>query len=88
MSKHTPGPWAWDEGGCLRSKVDDAPAIVQTDGGYYGPYDADRDLIAAAPELFAMVRTLAGYFRHLEGGRVMGRPSTAEMEALLARAGG
>lgn len=27
--------------------------IVQTDGGHYGPYNADRALIAAAPEMLA-----------------------------------
>jgi len=75
---HTPGPWAWNEGE-LRSveswiKIEQAresdlidcsyeEPIVETDGGYYGPREADRRLIAAAP---LMLKALRGALPELE----------------------
>lgn len=35
-----------------------APEIIQTDSGVYGPYGADRNLIAAAPRLYGALENL------------------------------
>lgn len=65
--KHTPGPWIWKDNNLyaewdLRVQAESehyfAPAIVQTDSGYYGPKGADRLLIASAPELLAALETM------------------------------
>jgi len=59
MSTHTPGPWQWIEdtlyGPPNKSGYgpDGREAIVETDSGYYPPKGLDRNLIAAAPDLFA-----------------------------------
>lgn len=70
MEKHTPGPWKWDHDELHQASLIDAyyaarerneyenhpQAIVETDSGYYGPFGADRDLIAAAPDMLAALK--------------------------------
>ena len=59
-SKHTPGPWRWNDSDELEAA--DGAIVVETDSACYPPYGADRDLIAAAPELLAaLVEHLAWY---------------------------
>lgn len=78
MSKHTPGPWEWRDGDDLRqakSTRDDGRYGAQVIGAGYdydrGPYldmtDADRDLIAAAPD---MLDALGGEL-HLSTARLL-----------------
>jgi hypothetical protein len=70
---HTPGPWTW-EGHTLRPvnrdpRTSSVYSILHDDGGGFGflasktsdtvaELDADRALIAAAPELFDALETL------------------------------
>lgn len=42
------------------------PEIIQTDSGVYGPYGADRSLIAAAPELYAAVKSVLDWFAAID----------------------
>lgn len=66
MSKHTYGPWVWNDKGRLVSATEfyepeydgaepEPVLLIETDGGYYPPYKYDRLLIAAAPELLAVL---------------------------------
>ena len=65
-AKHTPGPWHWNEKHQLVGPLvpDDGymeahhPRIVETDGGFYPPTEADRHLIAAAPDLLEALAAL------------------------------
>lgn len=71
MSKHSPGPWRWDEGGIAYGTVlrdaNDGEVLQGYDDGNDGRYvrgkvdvsEADARLIAAAPELLALVRRMA-----------------------------
>ena len=66
MSKHTPGPWRWDDGDC----EDDMPRLMAPSGKvchfgnamqYYPtegkpPSNSDARLIAAAPELLEALK--------------------------------
>src|SRR3990167_1571916 len=56
LAKATPGPWTWDEEGWHLTGVGDCHckrgrhlAIIETDCGFYGPCQVDRELIAHAP---------------------------------------
>jgi hypothetical protein len=80
---HTPGPWAWDRD-ALRPETPDPDVsavhtILRDDGqgrGYLGSkpsatlaeIDADRALIAAAPELLSALRMLAWHTQRLLAG--------------------
>jgi hypothetical protein len=69
MSKHTPGPWHWDDG----EVKDDMPRLMSPSGTVchfgrfieYYPYegdppsDADARLIASAPDLLSVCKELA-----------------------------
>lgn len=57
---HTKGPWRWTGRGRLVAFVpgDVDETIVETDDGYYPPFGADRDLIAAAPDLLEALQEL------------------------------
>ena len=73
---HTPGPWAWydddlhqvsqyekwqkmvatqDYGNWVVSTP-----IVETDSACYGPHGDDRPLIAAAPDMLAVLKDIVG----------------------------
>jgi hypothetical protein len=92
MSKHTPGPWDWRDIDDLRQAKS-----TRTDGRYgesvlcasydydRGPYlettDANRDLIAAAPDLLAACETLlsiAGIEREAPGAVERARAAIAK----------
>jgi hypothetical protein len=69
MSKHTPGPWTWQEGdGNEMPKLiagDKEVCNFGDDTTYYPskgepPNDADARLIAAAPELLEALRHIEG----------------------------
>lgn len=63
---HTPGPWFWNDRDqlvgeewaepCYPAEPARRVVIVETDGGHYAPYGADRLLIAAAPELLEALK--------------------------------
>lgn len=72
LLRHTPGPWLWTDGRLSAAKADPARSAVHTilydDGGcgYLGSsldatvaeLAADRDLIAAAPDMLAVLLLL------------------------------
>lgn len=108
MSKHTPGPWEWRDADDLRqakSTRDDGRYGAQVIGAGYdydrGAYldmtDADRDLIAAAPDMLAELRTLLRVHqrkaqRHLERkhkeASAAAQAHADRIAALIARATG
>lgn len=62
MSKHTPGPWALKYGTQIFSAAD--PHINVATANRFSSLEAQQAnarLIAAAPELLAMVESLRGY---------------------------
>jgi hypothetical protein len=61
-------------------------AIVETDGGYYGPHGADRPLIATAPDLVAALRAMIDMCRgHFDHDR---QPQIQEARAAIKKAEG
>jgi hypothetical protein len=81
MSRHTPGPWVWD--GHTLKPANAAPdvsavhSILDAEGGFgylmsdhkatLAELDADRRLIAAAPELLAALQALLTQYRMVVG---------------------
>jgi len=72
-AKHTPGPWRWEEGSWGYSTLFNPRTnqeVLTTGGQNDGDRpitwmgedmtDADRDLIAAAPELLAFIEEIVG----------------------------
>lgn len=73
-ARHTPGPWHWENGGNRLAPVNVDPSrsavhsILDADGGYgllgkpndevLAELDADRALIAAAPELLEALQAI------------------------------
>lgn len=71
---HTPGPWRWDSCGNLEDK--DFRVVLST---YAVPAESDRRLIAAAPELLALLRRIDELFPTGRG------PKLDELDELLKR---
>ena len=76
MSNHTPGPWVWNDDDQLvslskKSELGSPERIVETDSGYYPPFGADRDLIAAAPLMLHELYAAAAQIEAL-GGKLTG----------------
>jgi len=76
MSKHSPGPWKWERGELTRDADPDVEDVgydlVDANGDdilpaniddELTPSEADRSLIAAAPEMLQCVRYLASFDR-------------------------
>ncbi len=65
MSAHTPGPWVWiDNDGCEELFGSDGEGVITSADGYWSAApksDADKALIAAAPELLAALDGLLNY---------------------------
>ncbi len=53
--KHAPGPWQWSGGG-QRALIDANAATILYDDSMNGMGAADRALVAAAPEMLALLR--------------------------------
>ena len=78
MSKHTPGPWRYQEGSDPYTHIVRAGEtglgrfVVQCGQSRNGSEEANARLIAAAPEMLEALRPLANYLAILE---TMGGPS-------------
>lgn len=93
MSKHTPGPWAWNEHHQLVSLqkkidrdgyIDDDGLIVETDSGHYPPFGADACLIAAAPELLEACQTMIEWDEAENNAEAWDKDAGAAWRARLA----
>lgn len=98
-SKHTPGPWDWRDRSELRAKGADgrygdlvAGAVYEYDcGAFIEASDADRDLIAAAPDLLRELRHLVRLLEPMEREGGLDVPGLATLNgarAAIARATG
>lgn len=78
MSKHSPGPWAWDDSGLgLLRDGDDAIVLRAIQGGDGSP---DARLIAAAPELLEALKAMVRDACYETTGR---KASTQAARALI-----
>jgi hypothetical protein len=91
-SKHTPGPWVWNEGYCGLSSADGHPVLPYADyeNMWLPSYDAqgraDGHLIAAAPDLLAAcwaARAYVASHTHDSAGERL-----KQIEAAIAKAEG
>lgn len=64
---HSPGPWKWGAEG-LRHRIFDRDGMAVLDEFEGVDEEADRTLIAAAPELLAMLRELECIWRDSDDG--------------------
>jgi hypothetical protein len=88
VSTHSPGPWRWDKRiGNWHGKdevlwdANERPLVCETVGHQASPMQAaDARLIAAAPELLAVLKDLWGV-----AGAVFPGAKMARLTALLAR---
>lgn len=109
---HTPGPWEWDKEASALYSADDlakqreakrteaydhfATAIVETDGGQYGPNGADIALITAAPDMLAAAKIGHAYMakmletvKHSDDPALRGaREDFAKVETAISKAEG
>lgn len=106
VTAHTPGPWVWHDGHTLRAKTPNPGAssvhtILSSSGqecGYLGSdfrqttaeLEADRRLIAAAPELLAVLQWIDALVSRDEGvdGSELDAISTKCREAFEKVTGG
>jgi hypothetical protein len=101
QAPHTPGPWVWD-GNTLRPANPDPDhsavySILDAEGGYGflgsdwratgAELDADRALIAKAPDLLAMLRKIADRdFTFIDGFAQISRADVLEAREALRMA--
>jgi hypothetical protein len=84
--KHTPGPWIFDDGGFIRSARGTAIAQMwDKQEEDFNNCDANANLIAAAPELLAALKTLADKCRTY-GGLNGGKMDLSQARATIAKA--
>jgi len=88
MSKHTPGPWIAEEIG-MSSAGDNAVPIYDVIAGMRNRVceyasEADARLIAAAPELLAIVSKLALLREGLDNGNSSAEDAAARLAAAAA----
>jgi len=93
--KHTPGPWAADDdkSGWVRSETcQNIVCIVEPDLHHKGERDANAALIAAAPEVLAMLKELNTKVHDVNGRNHAGLPPTHDdwsaLFQLTCKAGG
>lgn len=103
MSKHTPGPWEFEEisdagdergegfiiGGNLGGLVGAAlPWPTELDSGDFSRVEANARLIAAAPDLLEALKKAVEYLRPRVPGGKRGVVLLPELEAAIAKAEG
>jgi hypothetical protein len=99
---HTPGPWEWD-GHTLRPSVPDPSvsavhSILEADGGHgflrskpsqtIAELDADRALIAAAPDLLAALTAITRRYRFFMASEGVWDDALQHAERAIAKAEG
>ena len=92
MSGHTPGPWVWDSTVWDYDPKDDAPWLVTEASGdrvlcgeIQCHSEADAHLIAAAPDLLAVVEAMAFELNlHLSAGNASPFSSDTTLKARAA----
>jgi hypothetical protein len=93
-TKHTPGPWEWDEDetcmrlmGALEPNCHGLQILNTSKKGYY-PLAADARLIAAAPDLYAACEAVLDYLENGESNVNNRRliPNLDRLRAALAKA--
>lgn len=81
--KHSPGPWKWDrDSSGYLIDANDIPVISGQE--WEIPNDADARLIAAAPEMLALLREAGGWYC----GEMNGVDTRKAIAALLDRIDG
>ena len=95
MSTHTPGPWvASPFGDCAYEIVNEVgTAIAEVDGAHEDSarIEANANLIAAAPELLAALRSARSWvaqYAELRGHEAASASMLRVIEAAIAKAGG
>lgn len=73
---HTTGPWSWDDEGDLMAR--DGVPVVQTNHRTSLVTEEDKALLAAAPEMLALLRKISAAYP-------AGGPCVADVHALLKR---
>jgi hypothetical protein len=100
MSAHTPGPWEWDGNTLRPANLDPSRSavhsILDAEGGYgflgsdrhatSAELDADRRLIAAAPELLAELKNLLKVCVDMDAENDNEKPTEAEYIAAIQSA--
>lgn len=87
-AQHTPGPWDWNEGGRLFHSVPNlySENVLVVHDPVWRPRDADRKLIAAAPELLAALEAvMREFFPHATTDEY---PELRDARAAIAKATG
>lgn len=86
MTDPTPGPWSYYHDTCARCEKDGVAEYIidGPPGGYHGQFsnEADARLIAAAPEMYAILQLVADHFANTDA--VVGIAASA----VLAKARG
>lgn len=97
MSKHTPGPWKCapvkDEDGnpmFIEITADGIKEIANTANGNFSDEveHSNARLIAAAPDLLALVKDCFDYLSSVEDGVPPGGPSVERFEMVIKKAEG
>lgn len=86
--KHTPGPWEWSGLQLLGDCSDDScsPVLI-AQGDPFDPSDADKALIAAAPEMYEALKMAHSALDRLMGDTDWPDPNAYEVQAAqMARA--
>lgn len=90
MSTHSPGPWIWTRNGrlvdatgkpmvgwCLREPVDESYVVT--------PADPDRRLIAEAPAMLELLKTVASWGTDCRTSPACGKCFHCQLRATLRR---
>lgn len=91
MAKHTPGPWACEDGEVFYADGDVQPLIatVHCDNAQtHGQYLGDCYLIAAAPEMLDALKIARANLSHMGDGCSPENCSACRSDAAIAKATG
>lgn len=93
-AKHTPGPWAIEDGGiveasgapvCVLYTADDFPCWDGPEGQLEAECEANAALIAAAPDLLALCEAMVAA---VDGSHAQVMATVARMKVLIAKVKG